>query len=264
MDYEAVDHPKKHSSLLHWCCSQTWGEITSRLLRWNRARVCTRERTEGLSEGLDKTAQGLRAMKRAPPFLWTTTRASRPECSCPLLAKSTSAHLAQWSLPGSHHPHLNPHLYTFTQLPTSNLHLKYVTWILLVLKIKTQILTTTREPFVASLCLAYHCGNSDLPHLIPHSRAFSPPEPHWSSFIPGLYQASCHQGLPSSLPQNSVTPLSIYFKSISLPYLGSNTTSSDNSGFLLLSPRLSKWHCAVHNCCTYLSCNFFHLGMWFY
>lgn len=41
-------------------------------------------------------------------------------------------------------------------------------------------------------------------------------------------------------------------------------TSSGSSDFLLLSPILTVWHHTVYNCCTYLSCNFFHLLVIFF
>lgn len=41
-------------------------------------------------------------------------------------------------------------------------------------------------------------------------------------------------------------------------------TSSGSSDFLLLNPILTVWHHAVHNCYTYLSCNFFHLLVIFF
>lgn len=86
-------------------------------------------------------------------------------------------------------------------------------------------------------------------------------------FFPScIYQASCHQEMLFSVREYRRSSSSISDLHLHLFYfhITVQITSSGSSDFLLLSPILTVWHHTVHNCCTYLSCNFFHLLVIFF
>lgn len=109
--------------------------------------------------------------------------------------------------------------------PNPNSYLQYVTWILLVLKVKIQVLITSGKPSVIWLYLVYPTDTQICLiwyHTPRHSLLYS----HIG--LLSFLQYTEPPATEGGCLRTTVTPLFIYFKSILLLHLSSNTTSSGN------------------------------------